>query len=258
MNFKDLDLKNCYDSDEDNILSDFYIPVLENSVKYHRLTGFFNSSALSIAARGIQGLLHNEGEMKLISGVVLSEKDIDAIEQGIKDPESIISKFLTNELDNIENDFVRDHILGLSWLIANDKLKIKLALLKPNTTIPNISNLGIFHQKIGIFEDLEGNHLCFSGSVNESKTAWKFNIEDFNVFRSWVKEEKKYLDSISKRFEKYWLGDTKRAKILDVPEAIRKKMIQIAPKSKEEINLEKWVNKKFSSNGLQEKDNTKK
>jgi len=42
MNLRDLPLKNSYDSDSDDALTDFYIPPLANSVLYDRLTGFFS------------------------------------------------------------------------------------------------------------------------------------------------------------------------------------------------------------------------
>ncbi len=60
MGLIDLDnLKPYYDSDRDDVLNDFYIPVLKESVDYWRLAGFFSSTALAVASRGIKGLLNN-------------------------------------------------------------------------------------------------------------------------------------------------------------------------------------------------------
>ena len=52
-NFKNLHLKIKYDSDEANVLENFYIPVLQNSTSYKRIAGFFSSTSLAVAARGI-------------------------------------------------------------------------------------------------------------------------------------------------------------------------------------------------------------
>ena len=52
MTFKDVNIKISYDSSVDNILNDFYIPILSHSIKYSRITGFFSSSALAVAAKG--------------------------------------------------------------------------------------------------------------------------------------------------------------------------------------------------------------
>ncbi|MBA7652926.1 hypothetical protein ES703_60765 [subsurface metagenome] len=84
MSFGELAIKSSYDSDDDDILNDFYIPVLNNSVEYCRLAGFFFSSALAVAARGVQGLLKNDGKMKLVAGVVFKKEDINAIKEGLE------------------------------------------------------------------------------------------------------------------------------------------------------------------------------
>ncbi len=53
MGLKDIQLKESYDSDNDNLINDFYIPTLSNSIKYKRISGFFSSSSLAVAARGM-------------------------------------------------------------------------------------------------------------------------------------------------------------------------------------------------------------
>jgi len=49
-------------SDSNDVLQDFYIPILSNSVEYCRLAGFFSSTSLAIAARGILGLIKIENK----------------------------------------------------------------------------------------------------------------------------------------------------------------------------------------------------
>jgi len=244
MTFKELNLKHCYDSDEDDILDEFYIPVLEKSKKYLRLAGYFRSSSLAVSARGILGLLKNNGKMLLIAGAVLSEQDVKAIKEGLENSNSIIEKSMIKELNEIKDEFIRDHVKALSWMVANQKLEIKIAIVTDDSGNPidseTVHQRGIFHQKIGVFEDSEGQKISFSGSVNESATAWKNNIEDFNVFREWIDAEKPYLEADIKRFNKFWLGETKRTKIIDVPTAIREKFIKLAPSNIKSLNLNKW------------------
>jgi primosomal protein N' len=248
MTLTELNLKHCYDSDEDDILNDFYIPVLEQSIIYYRLAGFFRSSSLAVAARGVQGLLKNEGKMKLIAGAVLSKEDVDAIKEGTDNPEDVIERTMIKDLNDIRDEFIKDHIKALSWMIANKKLDIKIALvIDQNGNFlekDNIEQNGIFHQKIGIFEDTENNTLSFSGSANESASAWKNNIEDFNVFRGWMEAEKPYLEADLKRFHKFWNGEATRTKIIDVPTAIREKLISLCPSKISDFDLDKWNQKK--------------
>jgi len=46
-----------YTPEDGDLVRLFYIPALEDAVRYNRLTGYFNASALSFAARGIEGLV---------------------------------------------------------------------------------------------------------------------------------------------------------------------------------------------------------
>ncbi|MFZ7137854.1 MAG: DEAD/DEAH box helicase family protein [archaeon] len=251
MSFKDLKLKKWYDSDEDDIVVDFYVPTLSNSIIYSRLTGFFSSSSLAVAAKGIAELINNNGKMRLITGIVFSKKDIDAIKEAIEEPDTVIERLMVKEIENISDDFVRDHVEAMAWMIANNKLEIKVAIALGENNIPlttsEVEKTGIFHQKVGILEDREGNKLSFSGSDNESASGWTGNIEEFKVFRSWIKEEMHYLEGDLTKFEKYWKGNGRRTLVFDMPQAFREKMIQIAPIDRDAINLDKWIIKKHQT-----------
>jgi len=45
----------------DDRLHEFYIPALQASVRYDRMSGFFTSSALAVAAAGIAHLIAGAG-----------------------------------------------------------------------------------------------------------------------------------------------------------------------------------------------------
>lgn len=48
MSFQDIELKPEYRSRLDNVIRDFYNPILKQSVIYKRAVGFFSSSALCL------------------------------------------------------------------------------------------------------------------------------------------------------------------------------------------------------------------
>jgi len=233
MNFKDLKLKKSYDSDSDDILKDFYIPVLSNAVSYKRLAGYFSSSSLAVAAKGIARFISHGGKMQLVTGAVLQKADIGAIEKANKDPEKIIEELILKDLEQLEMGFIKDHVATLGWMIANKRLEIKIAILTNETR-------GIFHQKVGILEDDKGNKLSFSGSDNESAAAWKDNIEEFKLFRNWKDDEKEYFETDDKKFNKFWSGSAQRVKIIEISEAIKQKLIEIAPKDIKKLDLKKY------------------
>ena len=97
--FSDLNIKFKYDSDVDDLVNDFYIPVLSNSVEYWKMSGFFTSSSLAISAQGITKLINNNGKMKLLCSAKLNEDDFKVILESNTDPikfiDYLISKGVT-------------------------------------------------------------------------------------------------------------------------------------------------------------------
>lgn len=250
MCLRELSLKKAYDSDADNILEDFYIPVLSCSVRYRRLAGFFTSSSLSIAAKGILSLIANKGKFELVCGARLTKRDVDAIVDGYKNPSQVISEFLINDLENLEDQFATDHVRALAWMVASKKLDIKMAILVDENGRPleegNARKHGMFHQKVGILEDSNGDRISFSGSENESASAWSSHIEEFKVFRSWRESENEYLISDLQKFSRFWNGLSKRVQVIDIPEAAKSRLIEMAPEDIGHLNLERWYPKRVS------------
>ena len=71
-----------YTPDDGDLVNLFYVPALEDAERYDRLTGYFNARALTLAARGIEGLVRNGGRMRLVAGCTLAPPEIEAIEKG--------------------------------------------------------------------------------------------------------------------------------------------------------------------------------
>lgn len=67
MSFRDIELKPEYRSRLDNVIRDFYNPVLKQAVTYKRAVGFFSSSALLSLTAGICGLVENGGSIQMIA-----------------------------------------------------------------------------------------------------------------------------------------------------------------------------------------------
>ena len=184
--FSDLNIKFKYDSDVDDLVNDFYIPVLSNSVEYWKMSGFFTSSSLAISAQGITKLINNNGKMKLLCSAKLNEDDFKVILESNTDPIKFIENSFLEDLNSLEEGFIKDHVEALGWMIAKGHLEIKIA-------IPE-NNKGMFHSKIGILKDLNENILSFSGSDNETANGWLYNIEEFKVFKSWDESENKFVN----------------------------------------------------------------
>ena len=95
-----------------------------------------------------------------------------------------------------------DHLRALGWMLGNGFLEIRIALVKQRGT-ESIDYDSLFHQKIGILKDRDGNQLSFSGSINETASGWLKNIEEFKVFRSWELGQESYLDADIRKFDEF-------------------------------------------------------
>ena len=82
MSFKDLYIKKEYRSFNDDIVKDFYTPVLTEAVLYQRAVGFFSSSALVMLTKGIEGMIENGGRIEIVASPRLSKEDVDEISRG--------------------------------------------------------------------------------------------------------------------------------------------------------------------------------
>lgn len=180
MGLKDHKVKCEYRSLIDNVVQDFYIPLLSESVSYKRAVGFFSSSALVEISKGIGKMASEGGKIQIVASPYLSDEDIEAIKKGYDDRNQIIEKALLNQIGEEPTDYYSMERLNLlASLIAEGIMDIRIAYTEDQRGI------GMYHEKMGIIEDVAGDKIAFSGSNNESATAMFINYETIDVFRSW-------------------------------------------------------------------------
>ena len=183
MSLKDSCIKSEYRSLIDNVVQDFYVPLLKEAVTYRRAVGFFSSSSLVDISKGIAAIAKRRGKIQLVASPYLSDEDIEAIRNGYEKRNVIIENALLSQLSDENMDFYSMERLNLlANLIAEGILDIRIAYTEDDRGI------GMYHEKMGIIEDAEGNKVAFSGSMNESLTAMSINYETIDVFRSWGDE----------------------------------------------------------------------
>jgi hypothetical protein len=69
--------------------------------------------------------------------------------------------------------------------------------------------------------------LAFNGSINETEYAWTRNWESFNVFTSWGDIPR--VDGEEASFAKLWADKALRAITIDVPTALRDRLLTFLP-----------------------------
>lgn len=213
MNFLDLKdtLKESYRT-PDNIVEDFYIPLLSNAKKYDRAVGFFSSSVLIELSKGLINLVKNGGKMRLITSPKLQEQDIQAMKDGY-DKREIIDKAIMREWKEPKNYIEEERLNFLSHMIEDGYLDIKIAFKKP---------FGLYHEKIGILTDADENAVAFSGSLNESEQAISLNFESIDAFTSWADESR--TNKKIEYFEETWNNLTRSLEVIDFPKVAREKL----------------------------------
>ena len=72
VSFRDQAIASLY-TPADNRLEGFYIPALKQAVRYDRVTGYYRSSSLVVAAAGVSRFVANGGTMRIIAGTELDE-----------------------------------------------------------------------------------------------------------------------------------------------------------------------------------------
>lgn len=180
MGLKDHKVKSEYRSLIDNVVQDFYIPLLKDAVSYKRAVGFFSSSSLVEISKGIAGMAAEGGKIQIVASPYLSDEDIDAIRHGYEDRNKIIERALLTQISEQPTDYYSMERLNmLAALIADGVMDIQIAYTEDKNEI------GMYHEKMGIIEDVHGDKIAFSGSNNESATAMTINYETMDVFRSW-------------------------------------------------------------------------
>jgi len=215
-----------YTPDDGDLVRLFYVPALETAVRYDRSTGFFSASALTLAARGIEGLVRNSGRMRLVVGCTLAQAEIDAIEKGLKLRDAVEQKIGACPLDP-SNQEANQALELLSWMIAKGFLEVRVAVPCDLDRRP-IPSDGIFHEKAGIVEDKAGYRLAWNGSLNETAAGWQHNWESINIFTSWGNEPRR-VDEEETNFSRIWADKAQRVITLDVPAALRADLMRFLP-----------------------------
>ena len=217
--FLDINFKKEYRTARENIVTSFYIPVLSCAKNYKRAVGYFSSSSLVEISQGISGLISNHGRMMLVASPSLSQEDIDAIDKGYE-KRKIILKALCRELNDYENTEKIDRLDFLANLISDGFLDIKIAVINNN------NNIGIYHEKMGIIEDVDGNKLAFSGSMNETESAISFNYESIDVFCEWQgSDSKERVKAKCEAFKHIWTNTEPGLEVKEFPE-LNKEIIE--------------------------------
>ncbi|MCI6691484.1 MAG: DEAD/DEAH box helicase family protein [Clostridium sp.] len=219
MNYKDLKIMHSYISRGNNNIADSFLnPVLKLTKEYKRSVGFFSSGVLNTVMDGIVSLARNGGTMKLIASPKLNEEDVEAINLGYKQRQNLVENAFTRDfVDEIEKlDDVR--LQMLCDLISSGTLDIKIAIT---------CDTGIYHDKLGILKDFQGNQIAFYGSSNSSYGGYRSNYEKIRVSKSWDPGFSIIVQEEDKEFDSLWNNTNEFVEVYEYSETAEKELIEV-------------------------------
>jgi superfamily II DNA or RNA helicase len=190
---------------------------LRNSISYHRAAGYFSSSVYLAAQESLVTFIENGGIIKLVCSPRMMPEDLQAIEQG-QQARLVMENSLERDLNELLNmDETRSATKLLGKLVEMGNLEIKIA------TRENFGR-GIFHSKVGVFEDVNGGKIGFIGSTNETWSGWSDygNSESFIAKSTYVGHESiQDVNDMETYFNALWTGILPELVVRDLPSVPR-------------------------------------
>ncbi|MFE9922303.1 DEAD/DEAH box helicase family protein [Streptomyces sp. NPDC005774] len=209
---RDCGAESDYRSDRNNLVEDFYLPVLAASTTYDRAVGYFAASVVATLGQGIDEFTARGGTMRIIASPYLDPADIKDIENGYAVRE-VLQRAALRDLEQAVEDARAARSLGkLGRLVAENRVDFKLAYVEER------GRVGMYHEKIGVFRDGR-DVIAFKGSANETRSGLVGNFEAIEVYRSWDPGDARRAARISKDFDDLWENRTQMLRVIPFTEA---------------------------------------
>ena len=241
MGLSDLKLNYFYDKTECDIADSFYLPCMKEAYKYDRRTGYFSSGIYVIAWEAVRDFIENNGKMRILCSPYLSNEDKLAIKDGYESQNNrSLSEYIFQEFNQqLSNPEMANPAKLLACLVARGILDIHIALM---------SNGELYHDKVGVFEDKDGNRIGFRGPMNETYKglASDGNGESIDVFWNWSNHESDVFraNKAKSSFEILWNNENPNVCVYDLPSSIKQKFLEISKNENFDELLYKVIDKK--------------
>lgn len=233
MNYKCMKIEHSYISKGDNNIADSFLnPVLKCTREYKRSVGFFSSGVLDTIMDGITALARNGGRIKLIASPQLSEEDVQAISLGYEQRASLISNAFSRDFVEEIEKLSDIRLQMLCDLIRKDVLDIKIAVTE---------NTGIYHDKLGVLQDFDGNTMVFYGSSNSSYSGYRSNYEKIRISKGWDIGFEQVVADEEREFDALWQGKNPYVMVQEYTRTAEENLLKVMRSRKldsKEINIQ--------------------
>lgn len=209
MGLRDIQLKEEYRSDRDDIVAEFFFPCLSHCIEYDRCVDLTSIQTLATLSMAFDNFTSGKAKLRMISGHRFKISDLN-----------ILTKLFSEKYTKgFEGAFIKDSkIQKLQDFVNNGQIELKIAI--PNSE--KITNS--FSERIGIFIDEYDQTVAFTGTSMESFSTQARDFESVDVFTSW--NDKSRVERKMKDFEELWCNETKNIEVYDFMYAEKKNLLK--------------------------------
>ena len=202
-----------YEASESNLIGDFYIPALMRATRYDRAVGYFRSSIFHLVQIALSDFVLRRGKMRLICSTSLDETDERVIRASTLTAENIDQTIADEIRASLRDPTTLPIVELLATMVKVGALDVRVAY--------KTDARGVFHTKVGIFHDDDGDAVSFDGSVNETFMAWTHNEERFKTFCTWTPGGREQVNNDQRYFNELWDGRRVSLLVRPLPDVAR-------------------------------------
>ena len=198
LSLREIELKEEYRSDRDDIVSEFFFPCLSNCIEYDRCVDLLSIQSLATISIAFDNFAVGKAKLRMITGHRFRTADLNLFTK-------LFSEKFTK---SFEGKLIKDtKIQKLQDIVNNGQIELKIAI--PNSE--QVANS--FSERIGIFRDEHDQVVAFTGTSSESFSSQTRDFESVDVFTSW--NDKSRVERKVKDFEELWENKTKHVEVCD-------------------------------------------
>ena len=202
MSLREIELKEEYRSDRDEIVTEFFFPCLGNCIEYDRCVDFLSIETLATIAMAFENFSIGKAKLRMVTGHRFRTSDLN-----------LLTKLFSEKYtDSFGGKLIKhSKITKLQEIVNNGQIELKVA-------IPNSEQVAdSFSERIGIFRDEHDQAVAFTGTSRESFSTQTRDFESVDVFTSW--NDKSRVERKMKDFEELWENKTKYVEVHEFMEA---------------------------------------
>jgi len=198
LGLREIELKEEYRSDRNDIVAEFFFPCLGHCIEYDRCVDLLSIETLATIAMAFENFSEGKAKIRMVTGHRFKTRDLNLFTKLFS--EKYTKSFKGKQIKDIK-------IQKLQNIVNNGQIELKIV-------IPNSEEIAeSFSERIGIFRDDEDQAVAFTGTSKESFSTQTRDFESVDVFTSW--NDKSRVERKMEDFETLWENKTKNVEVCD-------------------------------------------